>query len=50
MDETIEALKRIESYKDLFLVCKAIAPKSVAPLWSREILIEIISDVLASRE
>ena len=49
IDEFISDLKKIKSQRQLFLICKAIAPESVAPLYSKDFLIEIIKDVLQSR-
>jgi hypothetical protein len=47
--ETVEALGRVESDKDLYLLAKAIAPNSIAKSWSRNAILDTIEDVLLSR-
>ena len=47
--ETVEALARVESDKDLYLLARAIAPDSIAKSWSRDTILDTIEDVLLSR-
>jgi hypothetical protein len=44
-----EALGRVENDKDLYLLAKAISPKSIASGWTRRQILETIEDVLLSR-
>ena len=49
IENLITFLKTIESEYDLFLVCLAIAPKSISKANTREYMIQIVEDVLLSR-
>jgi hypothetical protein len=48
-DNIIDSLQKITSDIDLYNICYAIAPNSVASGWDREQLLDIINDVLNSR-
>ena len=47
--EMAEALGRVENDKDLYLLAKAISPKSIASGWTRSHILETIEDILLSR-
>jgi hypothetical protein len=42
--EMAEALERVENDKDLYLLAKAIAPKSIASGWTRRQILETIDN------
>ncbi|MFA5067740.1 MAG: hypothetical protein WC466_06885 [Candidatus Izemoplasmatales bacterium] len=47
--DIVNSLSKIDDDGDIFNICYAIAPDSVAAGWSRNQLLDIIYDVLRSR-
>lgn len=47
--DVVDSLSKISDYVDLFNICYAIAPDSVAKGWDRNQLLDVINDVLLSR-
>lgn len=49
VDDVINSLKQIRNDNDLYNICYAISPKSIASGWGRETLLDTIYDILHSR-